>query len=89
MTGQTALGACKTAWNALLKRIESAAAWRAGEAELRQMNDRELADLGLGRSGITFAVRTSPGAKATGRPARLKPIRTLRLLGRGPPLHYP
>lgn len=58
MVGQSALGACRLGWNAMLKSIEAAANRRAAEAQLRQMSDRELADLGLGRSGIEFAVRT-------------------------------
>jgi hypothetical protein len=49
----------------MLKLIEAAANRRAGEVQLRQMNDRELADLGLGPSGIEFAVRTEADPQHT------------------------
>lgn len=58
MVGESALGAFRLGRNAMPKLIEAAANRHAGEAQLRQMNDRELADLGLARSGIEFAVRT-------------------------------
>jgi uncharacterized protein YjiS (DUF1127 family) len=59
MVGQDALGACRLVWNAVLESIASTRKRWVDEAQLRQMDDRELADLGLCRSGIEFAVRTS------------------------------
>src|SRR5262245_9570834 len=44
-------------WRRLVEAIRTDFQLRAAEAQLHRMSDRELADLGLARSDIAFAVR--------------------------------
>lgn len=48
-------------WQSLVEAIRADLKLRAAEKELYRMSDRELADLGLSRSDIPFAVRKVHG----------------------------
>lgn len=49
----------RSAWHRLVDRIKADFRIRTAEAQLNRMTDRELADLGLTRSEIAYAIRQS------------------------------
>ena len=55
-----ALRAAGRHWRRLVDGIRADFRLHSAEAELRRMSDRELADIGLARSDIPFAVRQPP-----------------------------
>ncbi len=62
LTSETSpAGGNNNLWKRLVARIKAHMALRRAEAQLYRMSDRELADLGLCRSDIPFAIREVSG----------------------------